>query len=431
MKIKFSILLSLFILLLIILSTLSFAASSIMILRVDGVIGPITTEYIVENLQQAKDSCCHLVIIEMDTPGGLVSSTKEIVAEMLSCPVPLVVYISPRGAGAVSAGSFITLAAHIAAMTPGTNIGAAHPVALGFSADTSQVMSQKVTNHLVSFMKNIAESRNRNVDLAEKMVRESASFTEKEALKNNLIDFISPSLDSLLLDLHQKSVTTDSGVVQLDTRDAKIITITLTWRQRILQMLSNPNIAYIFVIMGLMGIYFELSNPGAILPGVVGVFCLIVGFYATEVLTVNWAGFLLLLLAFILFLLEIKITSYGLLTIGGITAMLLGSIMLFKAPIPILKISWSIVLTTTITTALFFIFAIGLALKAQRRPVVTGKEELIGMEGCALTALEPGKIGSIKIKGEIWDALATSKVASGDKIRVETMKGLVLNVQKI
>lgn len=405
-------------------------AAKVMVLRVEGVIGPVTAEYLLENIESAEDEDYQVVLIEIDTPGGLVSTTKDIVSRMLGSRVPLVSYVNPGGAGAVSAGSFIAIAAHIAAMSPGTNIGAAHPVSMGFSADTSQVVSQKATNYLSSFIKNIAEQRNRNAGPAERMVRESASFTETEALENNLIDLISPDLDSLLLQIHGSEVKVDTGSVLINSQPAQLEFVPMTWRQSLLQTLSNPTVAYIFIMIGLVGIYFELSNPGTILPGVVGVFSLIIGFYSTEVLSINWAGLLLILFAFILFLLEIKITSYGLLTIGGIVAMFLGSTMLFKSPIPMLEISKEVILTVTITVALFFIFAISLALRAQRRPVTTGKEGIVGAQGTVLTEIRPENPGEVKIEGEIWLARSNEIIAPGNDVVVKAMERLQLIVQK-
>jgi membrane-bound serine protease (ClpP class) len=406
------------------------AAAKVMVLRVEGVISPIIAEYLLDNLTGAETEGYQVVIIEIDTPGGLVSTTKEIVTRMLASQVPLVSYVNPGGAGAVSAGSFIALAAHLAAMAPGTNIGAAHPVALGFSADSSQIISQKAANYLSSFMKNIAEQRGRNPVPAERMVRESASFTESEALENNLINLISANLDSLLLQIDGREIQVDTGKVALSIQPVKTDFFPMTWRQRMLQAVSNPTVAYIFMMIGLFGIYFELANPGAVLPGVVGVFCLIVGFYSTEVLSINWAGLLLILFAFILFLLEIKIISHGLLTLGGIVAMFFGSTMLFKAPIPALEISKEVIWTVTISIALFFIFVIGSALRVRRRPVTTGKEALIGAFGTVLTEIRPEQPGQIKIEGEIWEAHSHEMIAPGEGVVVREVDRLRLIVRK-
>ncbi len=399
-------------------------------LKIKGVIGPVTSEYILGNLKLAEEENYHSVLIEMDTPGGLVSSTKDIVTQMLQSPVPLVVYVHPVGAGAISAGSFIILAAHFAVMTPNTTIGAAHPISLGMATDTSEVMNQKATNYLKSFIKNIAENRGKNAEAAQKMVAESAAYTVEEALAQNLIDGIVPNLDSLLNFLDGKKIKADSGQIILKTRDASIIPISMSWRQTVLHTISNPNIAYLFILIGLLGLYFEFSHPGTILPGIIGAFCLIIGFYATEVLTINWAGFLLLALAFILFLMEIKIASYGLLTVGGIISMIIGSLMLFKAPIPLLQISWSLVITASITISLFFIIAVGLALKAQKRKVTTGKEGLIGEQGKAVNDISPAQTGLVEVHGEIWRATSTQTIAAGERVTIKSIDRLLLTVEK-
>ncbi|MBN2089219.1 nodulation protein NfeD [candidate division KSB1 bacterium] len=405
--------------------------NQIMQLKIKGVIGPVTSEYLIKNFKLAQEENYHAILIEMDTPGGLVSSTKDIVSQMLQSPVPLIVYVHPVGAGAISAGSFIMLAAHFAIMTPNTTVGAAHPISLGMATDTSDVMNQKATNYLGSYIKNIAENRGKNAEAAQKMVIESAAYTAEEALTQNLIDGIVPNLDSLLIFLDGKGVKVDSGQIILKTREATIVPISMTWRQTILQTISNPNIAYLFILIGLLGLYFEFSHPGTILPGIIGAFCLIIGFYATEVLTINWAGFLLLILAFILFLMEIKITSYGLLTVGGIISMIIGSLMLFKAPIPLLKISWSLVITASITISLFFIFAVGMALRAQRRKVTTGQEGLIGEQGKVVNEIPSGHTGLVEVHGEIWHATSTQTLIAGEKVIINAVNGLLLSVEKL
>lgn len=413
-----------------ILAVLPVDAAKIMVLRVDGVIGPITAEYLLENITRAEKENFQAAIIEIDTPGGLVSTTKEIVTRMLASKVPLVSFVYPAGAGAVSAGSFIALAAHVAVMAPGTNIGAAHPVSMGYTADSSQIISQKATNYLSSFMKNIAGQRGRNAGQAERMVRESVSFTESEALENNLINLITPNLDTLLTQINGLEIQIDSGKAVILSQPAETEFCAMTARQRILQAVSNPTVAYLFLMIGLFGIYFELANPGAILPGVVGVFCLIIGFYSTEVLSINWAGLLLILFAFVLFLLEIKIISHGLLTIGGIVAMFFGSTMLFKSPIPSLEISREVIWTVTISIALFFIFAIGAALRTRRRPVITGKEGLVGAVGTVLTEIQPTRSGQIKIEGEIWEARSSEILIPGEIAVVREVDRLQLVVCK-
>ncbi|MBD3287219.1 nodulation protein NfeD [candidate division KSB1 bacterium] len=394
-----------------------------------GTVNPVSAEYIIEAIDRAETNGAQCLILELDTPGGLLSATQSIVKRMLSSNVPLVVYVSPSGAGAVSAGVSITIAAHFAVMTPGTSIGAAHPVTGGGSADTSDVGIQKATNWWASFNKSIAEKRGRNPDWVVQAVKQSISATETEALQNNVIDFICPDIDSLLTLLDGKTANVDTGSVMLKTKNARIKFHEMNMRAKILDMISNPSIAYILMMLGLLGIYFELSNPGAILPGVLGGIFLILAFFALQQLPVNAAGILLILFATVLFILEVKITSYGILTIGGIVAMLLGSLMLFKStPTMDVHLPLTIILAVTITTAAFFIFAISMALKTKLTKVTTGKEGIIGEIGTAVSKIAPE--GDVKVHGEYWKAFSDEPIKKGDKIVVENVEGLKLKVKK-
>ncbi len=402
----------------------------VFLIDVDGVINPISAEYIIRNIRYAEEQKAECLIIRLDTPGGLLESTKDIVKQMLSADVPIVVYVSPSGAGAVSAGVFITLAAHIAAMDEGTNIGAAHPVNIQGQADTSGVMEEKVTNWASAYIRSIAEKRGRNADWAEKAVRESISVTEKEAVKKHVVDLVAPSLDSLLNAIDGREVKLASRTTVLHTRGATVVERPMTVRDRILYKISHPTVAYILLMLGIYGIFFELSNPGAILPGVVGVIFLILAFFALQTLSVNYAGLLLILFAILLFILEVKITSYGILTIGGIVSMVIGSLMLFNNyEVPALRISLSVVLAVTLTTAAFFIFALGMALKAKLRKPTTGKEGLLGETGVALTKLAPGSEGQVKVHGEIWTAWSDKTIRKGQKVRVVDVQGLRVKVE--
>ncbi|MFQ5825533.1 MAG: nodulation protein NfeD, partial [bacterium] len=347
--------------------------------------------------------------------------------------IPIIVYVSPPGSRAASAGVFITYAAHVAAMAPSTNIGAAHPVTIGGGADTSSVMTDKITNDAVAQMKALAEKSGRNVEWAEKAVRESVSITEKEALEINVINFISPSVDSLLIQLDGMQVEVFSGKYTLKTKNARIKYLEMNWRYKILDKISNPNVAYILLMLGIYGIFFELSNPGAIFPGVVGVIFLILAFFALQTLPVNYAGLLLIIFAIVLFILEVKITSYGLLTIGGIISMLLGSLMLIEQPPenfePILSISLELIITVVAFTAAFFIFAIGMAVKTHRTKVTTGIEGIVGEKGFAQTKISPE--GNVDVHGEIWKAFSDNTIKKGEKIRVVAVERLRLKVEKI
>ncbi len=402
------------------------------LIDVDGVINPISAEYIIRNIAYAEEQNAECLIVRLDTPGGLLESTKDIVKHMLSANVPIVVYVSPSGAGAVSAGVFITLAAHIAAMDEGTNIGAAHPVNIQGQADTSGVMEEKVTNWASAYIRSIAEKRGRNAEWAEKAVRKSISVTEKEAVKKHVVDLVAPSLDSLLNAIDGREVKLASGTKVLHTRGATVVERPMTVRDRILYKISHPTVAYILLMLGIYGIFFELSNPGAILPGVVGVIFLILAFFALQTLSVNYAGLLLILFAIVLFILEVKITSYGILTIGGIVSMVIGSLMLFNNyEVPALRISLSVVLAVTLTTAAFFIFALGMALKAKLRKPTTGKEGLIGEIGVALTRIAPGSEGQVKVHGEIWTAWSDQSIRKGQKVRVVEVQGLSVKVEPV
>jgi membrane-bound serine protease (ClpP class) len=384
---------------------------------VDGVINPVAAEYIRESIERAEDEDAVLLLIELDTPGGLMVSMHEIVKDILRADVPVAVYVSPGGARAGSAGVFITVAAHIAAMAPGTNIGSAHPVNMGGSQDTSAVMEEKVVNDAVAHIRSVSEKRRRNPDWAEKAVRESANVTEKEALKLKVIDLIAVNDDSLLADIDGKEVEVLSGKRILQTRDARIETYTMNWRQRALDMLSDPNILYILFLIGLTGITLELYNPGAILPGVVGGISIILFLYSVQTIPVNIAGILLIIFAAILFLLEIKIASYGLLSIGGVISLVLGSLMLVDSPLPFLQISWKLILSATVTISLFFLFAVSMALKSFRKKPTTGKEGLVGEQGITLEDLKPE--GQIEIHGEIWKAISDQRVKKGKTVIVD------------
>ena len=400
-------------------------------ITIDGVINPVATEYILESIEDAENSGAELLVIEMDTPGGLMVSMHDIVKGILGADVPVAVYVSPSGSRAGSAGVFITIAAHVAAMAPGTNIGSAHPVKMGGAQDTSQVMEEKIVNDAVAHIRSVAEKRSRNADWAESAIRESANITEKEALKLGVIEHIVPTVDSLLTAIHGTEVEVLSGKRTLDTKDARIESYEMNWRQKALDILSDPNILYILFLIGITGISLELYNPGSILPGVVGGICIILFLYSVQTIPVNIAGILLIIFSAILFLLEIKIPSYGLLTIGGIVSLVLGSLMLVDSPLPFLQISWKVILGATITITLFFIFAIGYALKAYRRKPSTGKEGLVGEEGITIDMLNP--TGQIEIHGEIWKATSDSKIKKGERVIVEEVdsKHLKLRVKPV
>lgn len=409
---------------------LSANASSIDYLVVEGIINPVSSEFITTGIENAQKGDSEAIIIQLDTPGGLDISMREIVKKILSSTVPIVVYVAPSGSRAASAGVFITYAAHIAVMTPGTNIGSAHPVAMG-GRKMDEIMLKKVENDAVAYIKGIAKKRGRNIEWAEKAVRESVNITAEEALKLNVIDLISINRDKLLESIDGKMVGLPSGARTLRTKGIPVKDIKMGTRLKILRAISNPNIAYILMMLGLLGLYFELSNPGAILPGVIGAISLILAFYAFQTLTVNYAGLALIALAIILFIAEINILSYGVLTVGGIIALLLGSLMLFESPLPFMKLSLWIILPSVILFTLILLTLMYYAIIIHKKTPVRGigKEGLIGKEGKAETDISKG--GKVYIDGEYWEAWADESIKKGALIKVQKVKGLKVKVTRL
>jgi len=401
-------------------------AVTVPLLQVRSSINPAVSDYVAKGLETAALQGAACVILEMDTPGGLDTAMRDIVQAILNSPVPVVVYIAPSGARAASAGVLITLAANVAAMAPGTNIGAAHPVGLG-GGKMDETMLKKVENDAAAYAKSLAEQRGRNVEWAMKAVRESASVSATKALELNIIDLIASSRAELLEKLNGREVQTVSGKKTLDLGGATVQPVAMGWRYRLLDALSNPNIAYMLMMLGFYGLFFELSNPGVIFPGVFGAICLILAFFALQTLPVNYAGILLILLAIVLFIAEIKVTSYGVLTLGGVISMILGSLMLFESPEPYLRVSWYVILPTVLTTVGFFVFALSFALKAQMRKPTTGREGLVGMRGQAVSALDP--CGKVFVHGEYWNAESDEPIEAGTRVVVTRVDELLLQVQ--
>lgn len=395
------------------------------VMRVDSIINPVVAEFIEESIDKSSKDGAECLIIQLDTPGGLDLSMRKIVKTMLNANIPIIVYVAPSGARAASAGVMITLASNIAAMAPGTNIGAAHPVAMG-GKKIDEEMEKKVVNDAVAYVKSIAEKRGKNIEWAEEAVRKSVSVTEKEALNLKVIDLIAEDIESLLKNIHGKKVKTVNETITLDTQGKKPIYMDMGIRQNILNVLSNPNIAYILMMLGLLGLYFELAHPGAIFPGVIGAICLILAFYAFQTLPVNYAGILLIILAIILFIIEVKVTSFGLLTIGGIVCMLLGSLMLFDSPLPYLRVSWSVLVPVVLGTSSLFILAATLAFRAYLRKPSTGKEGLVGETGIAKTDI--AKDGKVFTHGEFWDAYSDETIPEGERVRIVKVDKMRLKV---
>lgn len=407
------------------------APDEILKITLEGNINPLSAKYIMDNVERAEEDEYEALLIQMDTPGGLLQATQDIVKTILEAKVPVIMYIAPSSAGAVSAGVFITMACHVAAMDDGTNIGAAAPVSIGGQQDTSQVMGEKVENYTAAWARGIAERRGRNADWIEQAVRESVSINEKEAVEINVVDLVAPTQDSLLTAIDGWEIELSSGEKRvLNTKDAQIVEREMNWRHRILYRISNPTVAYILLMLGIYGLFFELSNPGAIIPGVVGGIFLLLAFMALQTLPVRTTGVLLILFALLLFILEVKVTSFGILTIGGIVAMFLGSIMLFEeTPGFSLRVDWRVALTVTLCTAAFFVFALGMALKARLTRPTTGADGLLDKIGVATTSIS--NQGTIKIGAEYWKAVSDEKIKKGARVRVVQVNGLQLKVEKV
>ncbi|MGA3287548.1 MAG: nodulation protein NfeD [Bacteroidota bacterium] len=411
----------------ILLSTVTFS-QSVILLKIDGAINPASSAFIERGIVSSAEKNAECLIIQLNTPGGLLTSTRIIVSAILESKIPIVVYVAPGGAHAGSAGVFITMAAHIAAMAPGTNIGAAHPVEMEGKMDS--VMGEKVTNDAAAFIRTIAEKRNRNLKWAEDAVRKSQAITETEALDTNVIDLIAKNVDELLTQIDGKQIETISGTTTLHTKGARIEQMEMGWAEKLLDLLSNPNIALILFQLGTIGLILELYNPGSIFPGIVGVISLVLAFYSMHTLPINYAGLALIIFGIILFLLEIKIISHGMLAIGGAVSIFLGSIMLIRTSsvLEFVEISWSVILASVIISTFFFVVIIGLGVKAQRRKPTTGVEGLIGQSGDVVEILKPE--GVVRVNGEFWNAESLSgTIEKGNRIRVVRINGLKLLVE--
>jgi membrane-bound serine protease (ClpP class) len=405
--------------------------SNILKITIDAPIHPVTSEYIQNAIDKAEIENFRLVIMVLNTPGGLDSSMREIIERILSSDVPIAAYISPNGARAASAGFFISIACDLFIMAPGTNTGAAHPVGVSITGQQmDETMSDKVTNDAVSYIKSIAEKRGRNTKLSEDAVRKSSSYTETEALEGKLIDLIAQDVSEIIDHFDGISIKRFDGEEHLlELRGEQVLELPMSARQKFLLTISNPNLAYILLMLGLLGLYFEFSNPGAILPGVLGGICLLLAIFSFQILPINYVGLILILLAIGLFILEIKVQSYGILSVGGIIAMVIGSIMLIDAPIPELRPSLKFIIPVAIGLSLIFLFLIFIAVRALANRVHTGKEGLIGEIGVAQSDLTPR--GKVFVHGELWNAEADQEIAKGEEVKVvEVLKNLKIKVTK-
>ncbi len=404
------------------------AVEPVSIIEMDGAIGPITVRLLSAALEHARADHSQALIVELNTPGGYERSMRSAVQSILSSEIPVIVYVAPTGARAASAGVFITMAAHVAAMAPATNIGAAHPVAAG-GGQMDKEMVKKVESDAAAFARTIAAERGRNVEWAEKAVRSSVSATEREAVKLRVVDLIAENVPDLLAKVDGRVVKTSKGPVTLHTRDATVKRIEVRFRDRFLALISDPNVAYILMMMGMLGIFFELSTPGAVLPGVIGGISLILAFFAFQSLPVNWAGLLLILFGLVLLLVEIKVASHGILTVGGVVAMLLGSLMLYDVPESGLRISWFVIVPTVGATAGVVIVAVSVGLRALYRPATTGAAGMVGQTGVVKTALDPE--GQVLVDGELWRAVTQDgPLPPGEYVEILSVDGLTLTVMK-
>jgi membrane-bound serine protease (ClpP class) len=396
---------------------------------VDGAIGPATTTYVERLLRAARERDAACVILRMDTPGGLADAMRDIIQAILASPVPVVTFVHPQGAHAASAGALIALSSHVSAMAPGTNIGAAHPVSIGTAGvDTSGVMEQKVTNDAAAYARSLAARRGRNVEWAERVVRESISSTAEEALAARVAEVVAPDLPALLARLDGRVVDLAGAADTLRVAGAPVVEIPPSFRERFLARISDPNIAYLLMLAGVFGIIFELQNPGSVLPGVVGVLCLSTAAFALQMLPLSWTGVALIAAAIARFILEIKVPSHGALTIGGIVAMIIGSIMLIDSPVPFMRVSLAVIIPSVLFTAAFFLFAVGLGIRAQRRRVTTGNEGLVGETGTARSEVHAQ--GSVFVHGEFWNAHSDEPIPAGSPVEVVAVDGMKVKVRR-
>ncbi len=403
------------------------AVAPVDLIKIEGAISPVTVRLVETALDRARADGAQALVIQLDTPGGLERSMRTIAQRMLNADIPVVVYVGPTGARAASAGVFLTMAAHVAAMAPATNIGAAHPVSIGGGGDKESM--KKVANDAAAFIRSVALERGRNADWAEKSVRQSVSITEREDVRLKVVDLVADSVPDLLAKIDGRTVKTTRGPVTFTTRDAVVKPIEIGFRDRVLNVITDPNVAYVLMMLGMLGLFFELSNPGVILPGVIGGISLILAFFAFQSLPINYAGLLLILFGIALLVAEIKIVSHGILAMGGIVAMALGSLMLFDAPEVGFRISWWVIAPTVGATAGLFLFVVAVGVRALKRRPLLGASGLIGQTAVARGPLD--QEGQVAMQGELWNAIAEGDpVADGAPVRVVGVDGLTLKVVK-
>jgi len=404
------------------------AAPKVIVVDVDGVVHPITAEIASSAIEQAKAEHAALLIVRLNTPGGLMDAMRETIEKIVSSPIPVVTYVGPSGGRAASAGFFILESGDVAAMAPGTNTGAAHPVLMGGEMDA--VMKQKVENDAAAYLRSICAKRGRNSALAETAVRESKSFTEREALDQHLVEIIEPSEEQLVAALDGRTITRFDGRSEtLHTAGATIEVYQKSLRQTIISAIADPNIALVLLVFGALCVYIEFSSPGLIAPGVIGAILVLLGLSAISVLPINWLGAALLILAFALFVLEAKFASHGVLGTGGAVSMVLGAVMLINSPFPEMRVHWGTAIALALPFSAITVFLLSLVMRARRSKVVTGPEGMIGETGAAVTELAPA--GKVFVRGEYWDAVSLSPAGAGARVRVTAIDKLKLTVEPV
>jgi len=425
---------------LVLLLPLSASAASVRVLTVQGAISPASADYLLRGLAKAAEDKAHLVVIEMDTPGGLDTAMRDIIKAILASPVPVATYVSPQGARAASAGTYILYASHIAAMAPATNLGAATPVELapGGSdkpeankpdAVSGDPKMRKAVHDAAAYIRGLAELRGRNAEWAERAVREAVSLSASEALQLKVVDILAADLADLLKQLNGRSIRMDGRAIVLDTTHAMIEKVAPDWRSRLLAVIGDPSIAYILMLLGIYGLIYEFANPGMLFPGVVGGICLLLGLFALQVMPISYAGLALMLLGIVLMISEAFVPSFGTLGLGGIAAFIIGSVMLIDTDLPGYGLPWMLIVPVAVVSALFSFFVASMALRARRRPVVTGAEEMVGAAGETLEDIEHE--GWARIHSEQWRVRSSVPLKRGSRVRVRARHDLILEVEPL